>query len=192
MELPIDPRGVRVKIISIVGVLALVFLALAVLVVLGWRAKSPRVLNTVRRVNRKVFNPRMIRSAGTPGAHVAVIRHTGRTSGKAYQTPVGAVMTEDGFVVALPYGPNTDWLKNVVENRSASIVHEGRTYPVDRPEVVQMQLAAARFPWNDRWGFRVLRIDHCLRVRSLAAVGEREWTSKAATAASANADRASV
>ena len=67
---------------------------------------------------------------------------------------MGAVAIDDGFVIALPYGPNTDWLKNVLASGSATIVDEGNTYDVDRPEVVPMAEADRYFspgsacPWR--------------------------------------------
>ena len=107
------------------------------------------MLNTLRRVIHATFNPRQVRSAGTPGAHVSVIRHIGRKSGRPHETPVGTVATEDGFLIAISYGQNTDWLKNVIANGSATVVNEGHTYPVDRPEVIPMEVAAARFSRSD-------------------------------------------
>lgn len=47
-----------------------------------------------------------------PGFGVVV--HRGRRSGRLYQTPVNVFATEDGYVLALTYGPDTDWVKNVL------------------------------------------------------------------------------
>jgi deazaflavin-dependent oxidoreductase (nitroreductase family) len=122
------------------------------------------VLNAVRRSGRatKRF---VLKSSGTPGGIASVIRHAGRTSGRAYDTPVQAVPTADGFVVALPYGPNTDWLKNVVASGSATIVHEGMTAEVDRPEVVPMSVAAEHFSAKDQRTHRLFRVEQALVVR---------------------------
>jgi len=94
-----------------------------------------------------------------------VIRHRGRISGRTYETPVGAVPTDDGFVIALVCGSRTNWLRNVLASGSATIVHDGHTWSVDQPQVVPMQAAADAFPAGDRRGFRLLRVDQCLRVR---------------------------
>jgi hypothetical protein len=71
---------------AIVGVLAAVAVALllagAVLVV-GMRSGSPRVLDAVRRFNRAVTNRVVVRSAGRAGNETGLIRHVGRTSGRA-------------------------------------------------------------------------------------------------------------
>lgn len=131
---------------TVVGGLVLGAAALAVAWWLGMRDKGSAVVAAQRRFNRAVINPRQLRTAGTPGSDVAVIRHTGRTSGHQYETPVGAQPTEDGYVVALVYGPTSDWLKNVLASGSATVVDQGVAHPVDRPEVVSFGSVAHRFP----------------------------------------------
>lgn len=135
-----------------------------VVFVVGMRAKSPLVLDAVRRCSRagKRF---VLASAGTPGSTVSVVRHLGRKTGRPYETPVQAVATEDGFVVALPYGLNTDWLKNVLAGGSAAITHDGITHRVDRPEVIFMSVGAPHFSTNDQRTHRLFGVDQCLLVR---------------------------
>lgn len=149
----------------LVGALGLTLAIVAIVFLLGMRTKSPRVLDTVRRVNRAVFNPRQMESAGTPGAYASVIRHRGRTTGTPYETPIGAVPTEEGFVVALPYGTRSDWLKNLLAGGSAGLVHEGRTYLVDQPEVIPLEVAKEHFPLKEQRSMRLFGVDQCLRVR---------------------------
>jgi deazaflavin-dependent oxidoreductase (nitroreductase family) len=110
-----------------------------------------------------------MRSAGTPGAYASVIRHQGRRTGRTYQTPVWAVPTEDGFVIAIVYGSGTDWLKNVVASGAAAIVHHGATYPVDQPEIVPMEHARAYFPATLQRTHRLVGVEGCLRVRRVKA-----------------------
>ena len=149
----------------LVGALFLGVVAIALVYVLGMRAKSPLVLSPLIRLQRAIINPKQMRSAGTPGAYASVIRHRGRTSGRPYETPVGVVAADDGFLIALVYGSRTNWLQNVLASGSATIVHEGQTYEVDQPEIVPMQAVAARFTAGDQQGFRLLRVDQALRVR---------------------------
>jgi deazaflavin-dependent oxidoreductase (nitroreductase family) len=151
----------------LVGALFLGIVAIALVYVLGMRAKSPLVLSPLIRLQRAIINPKQMRSAGTPGAYASVIRHRGRTSGKSYETPVGVVADGDGFLIALVYGSRTNWLQNVLASGSATIVHEGQTHEVDQPEIIPMQAVAGRFTGGDQQGFRVLRVDHALRVRRL-------------------------
>ena len=155
-------------------------MAIALVYVLGMRTKSPLVLGPLIRLQRAIINPRQMRSAGTPGAYASVIRHRGRTSGRPYETPVGAVAADDGFLIALVYGSRTNWLRNVLASGSATIVHEGQTYEVDRPELIPMQAVAARFTTGDQQGFRLLHVDQALRVRRVEPEGAAERFSDAA------------
>jgi deazaflavin-dependent oxidoreductase (nitroreductase family) len=148
----------------LVGGVLVVLAATGTVFLVGMRRKSPLVLDTVRRTSR-AMKPLALRSAGTPGAYASVVRHVGRTTGRMYETPIGAVATGDGFVIALPYGPNTDWLKNVMASGSAVIVDEGTTYDVDRPQVVPMADAGHHFSPQDQRAHRMFRVDQCLRVR---------------------------
>ncbi len=132
---------------------------------LGMRAKAPWVLDAVRHFARAVGNPYQMRSAGKPGAMASVITHTGRRSGKVYRTPVEAVATEDGFVIAIVYGSRTDWLKNVLASGSATIVYEGGTYPVEHPEVIPIVAATTYFPAKARRAFHRYRVTQCIRLR---------------------------
>jgi len=163
----------------LVGALLLGVVAIAFVFVLGWRAKSPLVFGPLIRLQRAILNPRQMRSAGSPGAYASVIRHRGRTSGRPYETPVGVVATDDGFLIALMYGSRTNWLQNVLASGSATIVHEGQTYGVDQPELIPMPAVAARFTSSDQQGFRVLRVDQALRVRRVEPEGAGERSSDA-------------
>ena len=157
--------------LALVG--ALLFgLLLTILIVfaLGMRAKTPWVLSAVRRFNRAIGNPFQMTSAGTPGAYASVIRHTGRITGRPYETPIVPLATEDGFVIALPYGTNTDWLKNVLARGSATIVKEGHNYRVDEPETVPVEAVTAYFSAKEQRNFRRFRISQCLRVRRVDLV----------------------
>jgi deazaflavin-dependent oxidoreductase (nitroreductase family) len=152
-------------ILIVLAVLVLALLAIATLYVLGIRSQSSRVRTAARRFHHGVGNPLQLRSAGTPGTYASVIRHQGRRTGRTYQTPVWAVPTEDGFVIAIVYGSGTDWLKNVVASGAAAIVHHGETYPVDQPELVPMERARAYFPATLQGTHRLIRVQQCLRVR---------------------------
>lgn len=153
------------------AVLAVVVVGLAILGGVwfwGMRTKSPRVLDLQRRINKKVFNPRQMRSAGTPGAYAGVIHHVGRRSGRSYETPVVPFPADDGFVIVLPYGTRPDWVRNVLAAGTATIVHEGRTYEVGDPEVVSVDSAPCEFPESERRGMRRFGNTQCLVVRTAA------------------------
>jgi deazaflavin-dependent oxidoreductase (nitroreductase family) len=155
-------------IVKLVKVKLLVITAVVVVVIIGMRAKCEPILSAVRKVNRAFWNPRAMKTAGTAGAYASVIRHVGRTSGHAYETPVAAEPTDDGFVIATPYGAGADWVKNVLASGTATIVDEGVVYDVDRPEVVRMNLVESWFSAQDQRAHRLFGVDECLRVRRVA------------------------
>lgn len=68
-----------------------------------------------------------------PGLGVVV--HRGRRSGSVYQTPVNVFTTADGYVLALTYGPDTDWVKNVLAAGECELRTRGRVVKVTAPRV---------------------------------------------------------
>jgi len=156
---------------ALAGALFVGLAAIALVYMLGMRAKSPLVQGPLIRLQRAIINPRQMRSAGTPGAYASVIRHRGRVSGRLYETPVGAVAAGDGFVIGLVYGSRTNWCQNVLASGSATIVHEGQTHQVDQPEIVPMQAVETHFTAGDQRGFRRFAVDQALRVRRVEPEG---------------------
>jgi deazaflavin-dependent oxidoreductase (nitroreductase family) len=70
----------------------------------------PRI---VRQWNKAGLN-RITRHIAPWVPGLGVIIHRGRRSGRLYQTPVNVFAAGDGYVFALTYGPDTDWVKNVL------------------------------------------------------------------------------
>ena len=123
-----------------------------------------RIQNALRLFTRSM-RPLALRSAGKEGSGTSVVRHTGRRSGRTYQTPVIAARHDGNFLIALPYGPRTDWLKNVLGTGSAVIVTNGHAYEVDRPEVIPMAEATAYFRPREQRMHRQFHVESALRVR---------------------------
>jgi deazaflavin-dependent oxidoreductase (nitroreductase family) len=142
--------------------------ALGLVFVVGMRTRSKPVLDAVRRMGRAT-KPLVLRSAGRDGSPTSVVQHVGRTSGRSYRTPVVAAAFDGGFVIALPYGPNTDWLKNVLARGRATIQSGGRDYAVDRPEIVAMDDANPHFAPREQRMHRQFKVTEALRVRMAAA-----------------------
>ena len=126
------------------------------------------VRNVLRWLTR-VGRPLALRSAGKEGSATSVVRHVGRRSGREYQTPVTAVEHDDSFLIALPYGERTDWLKNVLAKGSATLVTGGRTYEVDEPEVIPMAEATGYFRPREQRMQRQFGVKSALRVRRVPA-----------------------
>ena len=85
--------------------------------------------------NRHATNILTRRVAGwLPG--FAIVDHRGRRSGAAYRTPVNAFARRDGYVVALTYGPDADWVKNVLAAGGCELEVGGRRVRLAQPRIV--------------------------------------------------------
>lgn len=157
-------------ILGIAGALILTMAVVGLVFVLGMRTKSPLVLGAVIWLTKHVFNPIGMKTAGQPGAYAARIIHRGRTSGRMYETPVGAVATADGFLISLPYGLKSNWLRNVLASGSATLVHEGHTYQVDQPEMIPLQSVEKAFGSSDQTMNRIFGLTEVLRLRRVEEV----------------------
>lgn len=68
----------------------------------------------MRQVNKVALN-RLTRQLAPWLPGLGVVVHRGRASGKEYRTPVNVFPRPDGrYVLALTYGADTDWVKNVI------------------------------------------------------------------------------
>jgi len=79
-----------------------------------------------------------------PGFGVVV--HRGRRSGMVYQTPVNVFATQDGYVLALTYGPDTDWVKNVLAAGGCELRTGGRAIPMTAPRLYHDEARAGIRP----------------------------------------------
>jgi deazaflavin-dependent oxidoreductase (nitroreductase family) len=75
-----------------------------------------------------------------------MVTHKGRRSGKEYKTPINLFRTPDGFVFALTYGPDADWVKNVLAEGGCLVHTRRRDHRVHSPEVVHDESRKAMPP----------------------------------------------
>jgi deazaflavin-dependent oxidoreductase (nitroreductase family) len=97
----------------------------------------------------------------------AVVEHEGRKSGRRYATPVAARRTANGFVIALAFGAQVDWYRNLVSAGGGTIRWRGRSYQVARPERIEIPTAMATFHPVQRALMRLVGVDGYIRVQDL-------------------------
>ena len=121
---------------------------------------------SVARFNRFVTNPLARLVAGwAPG--FAIIRHRGRTSGKAYSTPVNIFKIGNGFVIALTYGSNVDWLKNVLAAGGCTIRYRNREVDLVEPVSISTAEGMEMMPAPVQAILRATKVTEFVRLRSL-------------------------
>ena len=122
----------------------------------GIRMPVPR---WVARLNRKVFNPMELKKGKRP-----VLSHVGRTSGNTYQTPLDAHPFDGGFVFVANYGPNSDWVRNILASGSATLTKDGSEYALDNPQLIPHDEAVALIGHDVKLPPSFLKVTDYLRM----------------------------
>ena len=75
----------------------------------------------------RIVNPVTRRFAGRlPG--FGLLTHVGRTSGRAYITPINVFRRGRHHLFALTYGSDVQWVKNVIAAGGCTLRTRGRTF----------------------------------------------------------------
>jgi len=89
----------------------------------------------MRQVNKAALN-KLTRQLAPWLPGLGVVVHRGRTSGKQYRTPVNVFPRPDGrYVLALTYGTDTDWVKNVVAAGGCTLITRGTDLELTAPRL---------------------------------------------------------
>lgn len=90
----------------------------------------------VARANRRALNPVMRHVAPhLPG--FGMLTHVGRRSGRRYTIPVNVFRDGGhGYRIALTYGRDTDWLRNVLAAGRCTLQTRGRVVELVEPRLV--------------------------------------------------------
>ena len=132
--------------------------------------RRQKILDAVRRFNRRYFNPMMLKHAGTTYSPFAVIRHVGRQSGKPYATPIIAQPMGERFVFALTYGPNVDWYRNILAAGECALLRRGKEYQLENPVTLEQEDGLLAFPRVLRSVLRFNQVEHYF---SMTIIGEK-------------------
>lgn len=114
------------------------------------------------------FNRVAVRAAGTRLLPLwAVVEHRGRRSGATYTTPVAiAASTSDLLYIALPWGRDTDWVRNLRAAGGGTVRWKGRSLTVSEPTIVGRDEALARAGAVGRVLLSRSAPEHFLRLRT--------------------------
>jgi deazaflavin-dependent oxidoreductase (nitroreductase family) len=110
----------------------------------------------VGRWNKAGLN-RLTRHIAPWAPGFGVIVHRGRRSGRRYQTPVNVFSAGNSYVVALTYGPDTDWVKNVLAAGDCELRTRGQTIRLGSPRLFHDESRASIRP-VERQVLRILNV----------------------------------
>jgi deazaflavin-dependent oxidoreductase (nitroreductase family) len=119
---------------------------------------------TVRRWNKAGLN-RVTKHIAPWMPGFGVVVHRGRRSGRRYQTPVNVFPDENGYVFALTYGPDTDWVKNVLAAGGCDLQTRGQAFQLVSPHVFHDESRRAIRPL-ERQILRILGVADFLSLKT--------------------------
>lgn len=117
-----------------------------------------RVARFNRHVTNRILGPLALRLPG-----FGIIVHTGRKTHRTHRTPVMVFPRPGGYVVALTYGPGSDWVLNVLAAGGCTLDTRGRMLRLTRPRVYHDERRRA-LPAPLRWIGRLGRVSDFLEV----------------------------
>ena len=119
---------------------------------------------SLARVNRRILNPVTRRLSGRVAPFATVI-HEGRRSGREYRTPVWAFRARDGYVVALTYGPGSEWVRNVLAAGRCYLVVRDAALKIERVDELEGDAGLSLVPAAVRTMLRAMGVRQFLLLR---------------------------
>jgi deazaflavin-dependent oxidoreductase (nitroreductase family) len=92
-----------------------------------------------------------------------ILTHVGRHSGKVYRTPVNVFRAPNGFIIALTYSSQSEWVKNVLAAGGCELKTVGKKYQLSAPNVVR-DPSRRRFPIPVRIVLRIVGADEYMEL----------------------------
>ncbi len=92
-----------------------------------------------------------------------ILAHVGRKSGNVYRTPVNVFRASNGFIIALTYSSQSEWVKNVLAAGGCELRTRGKRYELSAPHVVH-DPTRRRFPIPVRVVLRIVVADEYMEL----------------------------
>jgi deazaflavin-dependent oxidoreductase (nitroreductase family) len=97
-----------------------------------------------------------------------ILKHLGRKSGRVYRTPVNVFRASNGFIIALTYGSQSEWVKNVFATGGCELRTRGKRYELSAPKVVR-DSTRKRFPFPVRLVLRTVGANDYMELSKSSA-----------------------
>ena len=92
-----------------------------------------------------------------------ILKHLGRKSGRVYRTPVNVFRASNGFIIALTYSSQSEWVKNVLAAGGCELRTRGKNYQLSAPKVGR-DPTRQRFPIPVRVVLRIVGADEYMEL----------------------------
>lgn len=114
----------------------------------------------------RVFTNHLLRPLAARMPGFGIVINVGRRTGTVYHTPVNVFRRSDGFLIALTYGKDSGWVKNVLAAGRCQIQTRRFYYQVTRPVVV-FDPARSNFPFFVRVVLWLVDAKHYLQLSTV-------------------------
>jgi deazaflavin-dependent oxidoreductase (nitroreductase family) len=131
-----------------------------------------KIPSRVRYFNKRFLNPVISKLTRLPWGPLCIIYHVGRRSGKPYATPLIAFPTPFGFVIALTYGPEVDWYKNITAAGHCQISWHGKVYDLHKIEPLEPKDALPLLPWIFRTVLHLVSLRDFIKLEGQSPQGK--------------------
>lgn len=88
----------------------------------------------VARFNRRYAN-RVVGGVLSRLPGFGLVHHRGRRSGKQYRTPVKLFVSGSDYLISLPYGAESDWVRNVLAAGGGELTTRGQRERLQSPRL---------------------------------------------------------
>lgn len=144
----------------VIAAFLLLFLAIALALILLVRFRKRQVAAVHQVFTNRIMTPFASRLPG-----FGVVRNVGRKSGRVYRTPVNIFRTSDGFLIALTYGRDSGWVKNVLAADGCQLETRRLSYQLFHPVLVH-DPSRRRFPPIVRFVLGLIDANDFLELQS--------------------------
>lgn len=99
-----------------------------------------------------------------------ILTHVGRKSRKVYRTPINVFRASNGFIIALTYSSQSEWVKNVLAAGGCELKTRGKKYQLSAPNLVR-DPTRRRFPIPVRVVLRIVGADEYMELSTSQSLG---------------------
>ena len=138
------------------SVISLLVLVLAPILLIRFRKRWVAAFNlaVTNRITSRF-------AARLPG--FGILTHVGRRSGRVYRTPVNVFRAPEGLLIALTYGRESEWVRNVIAAGGCQLETRCVQYQLSAPTIVH-DPTRRRFPIPVRIVLRLIGADDFIQL----------------------------
>ena len=123
------------------------------------------VPDRMRYVAKHVINRLTVSNAGSARSPFALLRHVGRRSGKAFETPMMVRPLGEDVVLARTDGPKVDWYRNIQATGKGTLLWHGKAYTIEKMESLDRSIALLAFHKYEQIILRMLDVQYFVRMK---------------------------